>query len=297
MYLTGFADEASNKIDIQIKATLELVWKHIESRSTEYGNIAGMTDEQFEIFAGKLSDAGISINCYGSGVANWSQNISDPPDASYEELEKAMPRLQKLGTSLVRVMSFKCAEDASINTPEIEAEVIKRMQHLVKIAENGGVTLVHENCDNWGGRSVQHTMKLLDAIPSPNFKLVFDTGNPVFRKDIPFGATEPFAYQNALHFYQQVKEFVEYVHVKDGRMENGEVKFTFPGEGDGFVKEICSELHKNGYKGGISIEPHMMMVFHDNSIRNKEQLRYDNYIEYGRRMEAIVKEAGWDTHD
>ncbi|MCP4756876.1 MAG: sugar phosphate isomerase/epimerase [Proteobacteria bacterium] len=293
MYLTGFTDEASYRIDIQIKATLELGWKNIESRSTEYGNIGGMTDEHFDLFAGKLSEAGIRVNCYGSGIANWSQDISSPPNASYEELERALPRLNKLGTTLVRVMSFKCAEDASVNTREMEAEVVKRMKRLVEIAEDGGVVLVHENCDNWGGRSHEHTLRLLDAIPSPNFRLVFDTGNPVFRKNIPFDSTQPFPYQDALDYYRQVKEFVEYVHIKDGRVENGEMTFTFPGEGDGHVEEICANLFQSGYDGGISIEPHMMMVFHDKNVENKAELRYDNYIEYGRRMERIVQKAGW----
>lgn len=297
MYLTGFADEASFKIDDQIRATLELGWKNIESRSTEFGNIGGMTDEQFDIYAGKLDEAGVRINCYGSGIANWSQNLTDPPDAGYLELEQAIPRLHKLGTGLIRIMSYKCAEDASVNTPEMEAEVIRRLRHLVKMAEEGGVTLGHENCDNWGGRSYEHTLKILDVIQSPNFRLVFDTGNPVFRKNIPFGATEPFPYQDALEFYRRVKEFVDYVHIKDGQIKDGNMEYSFPGEGDGYVKEICSDLYGNGYDGGISIEPHMMLVFHDKSVKNKAQFRYDNYIEYGRRMEKIVREAGWETHE
>lgn len=297
MYLTGFADEASHSIDVQIKATKELGWQFVESRATEHGNIAAMTDAQFEEFAGKLSDAGVKVNCYGSGIANWSKNIADPPDSSYEELEKAIPRLQKLGTKLVRVMSFKCAEDTSINAPEVVAEVITRMQHLVRIAEDGGVTLVHENCDNWGGRSHEHTLKLLDAVKSPNFRLVFDTGNPVFRKDVRFDSTEPLPYQDALEFYTQVREFVEYVHIKDGVIEDGKPRFTFPAEGNGHVQEICTDLHECGYDGGFSIEPHMAVVFHDESVQSEEQVKYDNYVEYGRRMEKVLQKAGWDSHD
>ncbi|MBD3239644.1 MAG: TIM barrel protein [Chitinivibrionales bacterium] len=297
MYLTGFADEASHDIDVQIQATKELGWKNIESRATQHGNIAAMSDAQFEEFCGKLDDAGISVNCYGSGIANWAKKLSDPPESSYEELTAAIPRLQKLGTKLVRVMSFSCPEDISINAPEVEAEVITRMQHLVRIAEDGGVVLVHENCNNWGGRSYEHTMKLLDAIDSPSFRLVFDTGNPVFRKDIRFNGTEPFAYQSALEFYNNVKDFVDYVHIKDGVIEDGKMRFTFPGEGDGNVLEICTDLHDRGYDGGISIEPHLAVVFHDESVQSEDSVKYANYVEYGKRMEAIVKKAGWDSHD
>lgn len=297
MYLTGFADEASHDIDVQIKATKELGWKNIECRTTQYGTIAAMSDEDFETFFGKFADAGISVNSYGSGIANWAKSIADPPDSSYEELESAIPRLHKLGTKLVRVMSFKCPEDTSINAPEIETEVIKRMKHLTKIAEDGGVVLVHENCDNWGGRSYEHTLKLMDAVQSPNLRLVFDTGNPVFRKDIRFGSSEPFPYQSAIEFYNNVKEFVEYIHIKDGVIDKGNMKFTFPNEGDGNVLEICTDLKNRGYDGGISIEPHLAVVFHDESVQSEDSVKYDNYVEYGRRMEKIVKEAGWLTHE
>ena len=33
------------------------------------------------------------------------------------------------------------------------------------------------------------------------------------------------------------------------------MQFTFPGEGDGHVKDIVADLIGSGYDGGISIEP------------------------------------------
>lgn len=295
MYLTGFADEASKKLDGQIKATQELGWKYIETRALDGGNLASISDEEFETVCGKLSDAGIRFNCYGSGIANWAKKIEAPPESSYEELDKALPRLRKLGIKLVRVMSFKCAEDASINAPEVEAEVIKRMRHLARQAEDGGVVLVHENCDNWGGRSYEHTLKLLDAVKSPSFKLVFDTGNPVFRKDIR--GEPPYKYQSAWEFYSNVKDHIAYVHIKDGVVENGTTRFTYPGEGEGDVKRICADLKANGYNGGLSIEPHLAVVFHDDSVQSEEEIKYASYVEYGRRMEKILAELDWKPGD
>jgi sugar phosphate isomerase/epimerase len=288
MYLTGFADEAGKDIDIQIRATKELGWSNIELRATAHGNIAEMSDAHFDELCGKLEAAGISINCYGSAIANWKRSIFDEPDSSYDELAKALPRLERLGTKLVRIMSFKCPEDASINTPEIEAEVIKRMRHLCRMAENGGVVLVHENCDNWGGRSYEHTLRIMDAVESPNFKLVFDTGNPCFRKDIRFGASEPFALQDAWEFYDNVKEHVVYIHIKDGLMRGDETVFTMPGEGNGRVVDIVTDLLSRGYDGGISIEPHLAVVFHDDAVQSQADVMYDNYVEYGKRMMELL---------
>jgi len=289
MFFTGFTDEAAKEIDKQIQALQLLGWSNMESRNTEYGNIAAMNDEQFENFKQKLSDANITVNCYGSGIANWQKSIFDSPESSYEELKIAIPRLQTLGTKMVRVMSFKCPEDESINTPEIENEVIRRMKTLTSMAEDSGLILVHENCDNWGGRSWEHTLRLLDAIQSPSFRLVFDTGNPVFRKDIRFASKAPWPYQDAWEFFTQVEEFVDYIHIKDGTMKNGSMHFTWPGEGDGCVEKILQALLRKKYSGGISIEPHMVSVHHDKDNAKTNNESFENFVNYGQKVENLIE--------
>ena len=106
MYLTGFADEAAADIDGQIKATRELGWKFIEARAIDSVNLTSVSEEKFSEVCDKLQAAGISINCFGSGVANWSQKITEPPDKSYAEMEHAIPRMKRLGTKTIRIMSF-----------------------------------------------------------------------------------------------------------------------------------------------------------------------------------------------
>ncbi len=291
-YMTGFADEASGDIDRQIAATKELGWKNIEARGM-YGakNIAGISDAEFEELEGKLKDAGVSVNCYGSGIANWSKPITDPPDSSYNELLAAAPRLRKLGTKFVRVMSFFVPEELRADGGwELEAEVVRRMKHLVKIAEDEGLILLHENCNNWGGMSRKHTLRLMDQIQSDAFKLVFDTGNPVFNVDRQ-GEPPYERMQSSWEFYTNVREFIRYVHIKDGYMdENNQMIYTFAGEGRGDVPRIFADLAATGYKGGFSIEPHMGAVFHDTSRISGDEERYRNYIEYGQRCEKMLRE-------
>ncbi len=287
MYFSGFADEAGKDFDLQLKATKELGWKHIETRALMSGNLASISNEEFELVCHKLDDNKIKFNCFGSGIANWSQNITEPPDNSYEELRKAIPRMQKLAIPMVRMMSFAVPEELASRAMDYFDEVIKRLQVLVKMAEDGGILLVHENCSNWGGLSWEHTLRMLDAIDSPNFKLVFDTGNPVFHKD--YRGHEPYSYQNAWNFYNNIKEHIAYIHIKDGRIdENDKMVYCFPGEGDGYVRQVLSDAFANGYDGGISIEPHMAFVFHDATQNQDEALAYQNYIEYGRKTMALV---------
>jgi sugar phosphate isomerase/epimerase len=289
MYFTGFADEASKDFDLQLKATKELGWSNIETRALMGGNLASISDADFELVCEKLDANGVKFNCFGSGIANWSQNITESPEASYEELRRAIPRMNKLGTKMVRMMSFAVPEELRPQSMDYFDEVIKRVKVLAKMAEDAGILLVHENCTNWGGLSYEHTLKLLDKVNSPNLKLVFDTGNPVFHKD--YRGKAPYSYQNAWEFYSNVKEHIAYIHIKDGRVDETDTMiYTFPGEGDGCVRQILTDAFASGYDGGISIEPHMAFVFHDAS-QNKDQadeLAYENYIEYGQKMIALV---------
>ncbi len=289
-YMTGFADEASPDIDKQIAVTKELGWKNIEARALYGKNIAGISDAEFEELEGKLRDAGVRINCYGSGIANWAKPITEPAESSYDELLAAAPRLRRLGTKYVRVMSFAVSPELRKNGGwELEDEVVRRMKHLVEIAEDSGLILLHENCQNWGGMSYRHTLRLLERVPSDALKLVFDTGNPVF--NIDYQGDAPYTeMQSAWEFYKNVREFIRYIHIKDGYMdEQGQMHFTFAGEGKGCVPEIMEDLVKTGYRGGFSIEPHMAAVFHDTSVISSDEMRYQNYIEYGRRCEKMLR--------
>ncbi len=288
MYLTGFADEAAKGIDGQIRATKELGWENIESRAVDGVNIHDLSDEAFDAVYGKLQDAGVKVNCFGSTIANWAKQITDPVDASIEETRRAIPRMKRLGTQLVRIMSFAWLPD---NEPDdqMEEERFARLRQIVGMFADEGLQAVHENCMNYGGLGWGYTLKLVENVPG--LKLVFDTGNPVFTDDRM--KPKPYPKQSAFEFYSKVKEHVAYVHIKDGNYdaENDQQIYTLPGDGDGDVREIVKDLLAGGYDGGISIEPHLAVVFHDDSVEADEQAMFDSYVEYGRRMKQIIEET------
>src|SRR3990172_7231932 len=129
MYMTGFADEASVGIDGQIKATKELGWENIESRHIDGKNIHDLSDEEFDIVYGKLQDAGVKINCFGSAIANWGKRIDEPFDSSLAEANRAIPRMKKLGTKLIRIMSFAVLKDREPDD-QMEEERFRRVREL-----------------------------------------------------------------------------------------------------------------------------------------------------------------------
>ena len=299
MFLTGFADEASADFAVQVKATRELGWRHIESRAIGKGNLASISEAEFERVCALLEESGVSINCFGSGIANWSRHPRKEEDfqASLKELTDALPRLKRLGVKLVRGMSFLVPTDEAPDSPELEAIIFRKVRRLVEICADNGLIYGHENCMNYGGLSHKHTLRLLEKVNHPALKLIFDTGNPVFTyRHI---GTPPYPLQSAWEFYRNVRDHIAYVHIKDGlalpREDGGkpEATYTYAGFGAGDVRAIVTDLRQTGYDGGFSMEPHLAVVFHEKDSGTPEEIRYQNYVSYGRRFEALLADCGW----
>jgi sugar phosphate isomerase/epimerase len=289
MYFSGIGDEAGNTIDAQIQATQELGWRNIEARMVEVpgypkGNIHDLPEKAFDILAGKLADAGIRINCFGSAIANWGKKIDQPFDSSLAEARRAIPRMQRLGTKLVRIMSFAVREDED----QMIDERVRRLREITQLFLGAGLQPVHENCMNYGGMGWPFTLELIDKVPG--LKLVFDTANPVFNADR--SKPKPYPKQDPWEFYAQVKDHIAHVHVKDAKWNpaKNDADYTFPGEGDGKVRPILKDLLARGYDEGISIEPHMVVVFHDAASKASDEAMRVNYVEYGRRLEKMAND-------
>jgi sugar phosphate isomerase/epimerase len=289
--LTGFADEAADSMEGQIRATRELGWTHIESRNVDGVNLHDLSEEAFDVVCDQLGTAGIQVNCFGSAIANWGKQIDAPFDSSLAEARRAVPRMLRLNAKLIRIMSFAVLKDREPDD-QMEEERFSRLRELVSMFREAGIQPVHENCMNYGGMGWQYTLKLVENVPG--LKLVFDTGNPVFTDDRC--QAKPYPKQSAWEFYSKVKEHIAYLHIKDGVMKTGEdgaayCAYSYPGEGSGDVRRIVSDLLAGGYDGGISIEPHLGAVFHDASITSDEESRYASYVEYGRRLETLIREV------
>lgn len=277
MFFSGIGDEAGKSIDLQIKAHLELGWRHIELRNVDGVNATLLDATRFDTVADKIRTAGLQVSCFASAIANWSRDIADDFGQDVAELRQAIPRMKKLAVPLIRVMSWKNERGAS--EAEWRDAAIRRLRELTKIAEGEGVLLAHENCTGWGGRGHEQTLELLAAVDSPSLRIVFDTGNPVIYN------------QNSWEYYRGIVEHIAYVHIKDAeRAADGKTHFTFAGEGDGCVREICADLKKRGYDGGFSIEPHIASIVHEGKSNSPETL-YRSYIEYGSRFVELFGKA------
>lgn len=295
--LTGFADEAGQDLAAQIKATKELGWTHIESRNIDGANIHNLADADFARAADALDAAGIKVNCFGSAIMNWQHEIDDDFAVTLEEVRRTIPRMQRLGSKLIRVMSYAVRKnpDGTDAADQKEAERFRRVREVKKMFDDAGITMVHENCMNYGGMGPRHTLRLLENVPG--LRLVFDTGNPVFTDNRDAGVT-PCPKQSSWEFYQTVRPHIEYIHIKDGKWDAAAKKcdYTFAGEGDGDVERILRDAVASGYQGMVSIEPHISAVFHEKGGAVPAETLYRSYVEYGQRFMRLLDKIGVAYH-
>lgn len=291
MHLMGIGDEAGGGLDFQIKAAKELGWKWIEMRGVEVpgypkANFHEIPDAAFDIAASKIQEAGLGVYCFGSTIMNWAKTVETPFDVTLGEVRRAIPRMQRLGTKYVRIMSFK-PKDTDAVTPPV---VFERVREVTKMFTDAGLTPVHENCMNYGGMSSAHALEMLDKCPG--LKWVFDTANPIFNPDRQL--PQPWPRQNAWEFWTTVRDHVAHIHVKDATWNpaKNDADYNWPGEGQGQVRRILKDAFARGYDAGISIEPHMVVVFHDaGSKATNDADVCANFIEYGRRLEKLIAEV------
>ncbi|MCH6255055.1 sugar phosphate isomerase/epimerase [Puniceicoccaceae bacterium K14] len=285
MILSGFTDEAGAGLSTQIKATKELGWSHLSARTINGVSIHDLPEDEFGAIANQLDEAEISVVEIGSLIGSWSKEIESDFDITLGEIERVIPRMKRLGTKMIRIMSYAQKPWGEDQKESIRFE---RLREIVKRLSDHGLEAIHENCMNWGGFSAKHTLRLLEEVPG--LKLVFDTGNPVFQRDRSLAPDHP--WQNPLEFLNTIIDHVIHVHVKDCLNplpgETEPERYTFPGEGQAKLVEILQLLDNKNYKGGYAIEPHVSTVFHAAEKNTNSHENYSSYVRYGKQFQQIL---------
>jgi L-ribulose-5-phosphate 3-epimerase len=279
--LSGLADEAGDDIDTQIRAHRELGWRAIELRQID-GRMAteALGDAEFDRALARIQEAGLAVTGFASAIGNWSRPIDGDFALDVRELRSAARRMRQAGSRHIRTMSWL---RGAATEPAWREEAIRRYGELVRIAEGEGIVLLHENCAGWGGQSGARMCDLIQSLGSPAVGILFDIGNTISHGYEPW------------EFYQAVKGRIDYVHVKDCRRNPAggrSADYALVGEGHAMVREILGDLLDSGYRGVISIEPHIAAVIHHGGANTDPARRYGAYLDYARRTEEIVATAG-----
>jgi 3-dehydroshikimate dehydratase len=238
--LTGFADEISPELEVQIEVLQSEKIKNVEFRGVWGKNVLKLTDKELEQVKKEFDQNGISVSSIGSPIGKI--NITENFEQHLKDFDRAIKIAEFFHSPYIRIFSFFIPEGEE--PEEYRNEVLFRMKTLTDRVEGTEIVLLHENEKDIYGDTTERCQEILEYVNSHNLRCAFDPANFVQCGVKPY--TEA---------YSKLLPFIEYLHIKDARFEDGKVVPV--GEGDGEVREILSALKINGYNGFMSLEPHL----------------------------------------
>lgn len=237
--LSGFSDEIAPELDLQLAAIREWGLSHIELRAADGVNVSDFSTEKVKEVKNKLAGAGVSVSSIGSPIGKIG--IEEDFAPHLEKLKRTLEIQKELGAPYLRMFSFYIPQGRA--PEDFREEVLDRVGRMAEEAAAWDSVLLHENEKGIYGDNAPRCKELLEAFYGPHFKAVFD-----FANFVQVG-------QQTLPAYELLKPYVEYVHVKDAQW--GTEAVVPAGQGDGHVKEILTDLTGGGWKGFLSLEPHL----------------------------------------
>lgn len=237
--LSGFSDEIAPELDLQLAAIREWGLSHIELRAADGVNVSDFSPEKVKEVKNKLAGAGVSVSSIGSPIGKIGVEEDFAPHL--EKLKRTLEIQKELGAPYLRMFSFYIPQGRA--PEDFREEVLDRVGRMAEEAAAWDSVLLHENEKGIYGDNAPRCKELLEAFYGPHFKAVFD-----FANFVQVG-------QQTLPAYELLKPYVEYVHVKDAQWGTGAV--VPAGQGDGHVKDILTDLTSGGWKGFLSLEPHL----------------------------------------
>ncbi|MCX7745518.1 MAG: sugar phosphate isomerase/epimerase [Clostridia bacterium] len=159
-------------------------------------------------------------------------------DFFIEEGKDYVDLANRLGTPYVRVLGD------SDPAPERDIDfdfVASNLSTLSDYAEGKNVKVLIET--NGFFADSNQMLKMMEKVKSPNLGVLWDIHHP-FR----------FANEPVKETYSKLKNYIQFIHIKDSSIENGKVKYKMMGHGDIPVKEVLLLLKENQYSGYVSLE-------------------------------------------
>lgn len=238
--LTGFADEIGADFAEQLEVVARLGLKYIDLRSAWGTNVLRLTSEQLAEAKRLLADAGIAVSCIGSPIGKIK--ITDDFDRHLVHMRHAAEVAEFFETPYIRLFSFFI--DPDDDADRHRDEVLRRMAALASVAEQHGLVALHENEKDIYGDIPRRCVDIVESVGSAHLRLIIDPANFVQCNTLPFTDA-----------YISIRPHLEFMHMKDALSSSHEV--VPAGAGDGEVRDLVRALHRDGFDGFFSLEPHL----------------------------------------
>lgn len=249
MPISAFGDEIASDFEEQLQTLQKLKIGLIDVRGAWDVNCSQFKADHIQRINTLCEQYKISVSCMGSPIGKSS--IQDPIEVESERLKHIADVAHQLGTKNIRIFSFYPEADV---TPKAMENAIQRLQQLTDLAKSLGVLLLLENEKDLVGDTPERMLTIFKAIESDNMGFIWDPANFV----------QCGAEHQVDEWWGDLNPYIAYIHIKDALQADGTVKPA--GEGDGQVKELLTQLHKTGYEGVLSLEPHLAIAGHSSGF-------------------------------
>lgn len=245
--LSGFADEISPDLDTQIRVCRETGVTHFELRGVDGVNVLAFDENAKKTIKTKLADAGLGVASVGSPCGK--KPIDTPREQLLDMFKKAVEMAHHFGAPMIRVFSFypEGGEGKGPIEP-IRDRVIDLLSAQCDLLVGTDIIMVHENEKGIYGDIGPRCVELMHAVNHPKLRFAFD-----FANFVQCG-------QDPLETWPALRPYVAHIHIKDAVKSDGRV--VPAGQGDGKLALIIKDAYANGYRGFLSLEPHLKVAAH-----------------------------------
>jgi sugar phosphate isomerase/epimerase len=240
--LSAFGDEIADDLATQLDVLASEGIRHLELRGAWGTNVLSLDRAELARAAALLRERGFAVSAIGSPIGKSA--LDQPRAFELERLEQAIAAAEALGTRLIRVFSFYIPPGEAARYRD---EVLGRMAALAVRAEQAGMTLVHENEKEIYGDTAERCQEILATVNSPALRMAFDPANFVQVGVRPMAEAWP-----------RLADYTTHIHIKDAVFDTGQVRPA--GAGDGEIPALIRALVERGYRGFLTLEPHLQVA-------------------------------------
>ena len=242
MFISAFADEASNEFKGQIEALKRNNMDYLEIRGVDGQNIKDLSYEKINEIKKMLDENGLKVWSIGSPVGKYK--VDDDFERQVEEFKKLCDFAKILGAKRIRMFSFFSKD---------EEKVFANLQRFVDVCPED-IIMCHENEKGIFGDDIESCLKIHQKFDK--IRMVFDPAN-----FIQCGV-------NTLEAWEKLHTFVDYMHIKDAL----EDKRVVPaGYGIGNLEKLLKMYKEQGGEV-VTLEPHLMVFEGLKDLENGESI-------------------------
>ncbi len=252
--LSAFADEIGPNLDDQIRVCRENAVTHFELRGVYGKNVMDFDTALRAEIKTKLAANGMGVISIGSPIGKVA--IDKPWAEHFDRFKLAVEIALYFNSPFIRVFSYYPAggEGKGPIDPH-RNEVLDRFRAKCEYIKSMPVTMVHENEKGIYGDIGRRCADLMTSVNNPKLRSAFDFANFVQCGD------------NPLVNWPLLKAYSVHIHIKDAKKDGSVVP---AGQGDGHIPEILKDAWDSGYRGFVTLEPHLKVAGHSHGETGPE---------------------------